>query len=76
MTQHPKKDSLSLFQKVDRLKRSTKGGVAKAQWIRMRHKSSRPGFESQALRFYQFIFELFHVEKTKLTKRGRDWTSF
>ena len=41
------------------------GGAAIAQWIRLRLPSCRPGFESQAhhLSFYQFIFELYHVEK-------------
>ena len=40
-------------------------GAAVAQWIRLRLPSCRPGFESQAhhLSFYQFIFELYHVEK-------------
>ena len=41
------------------------GGIA--QWIRLSLPSCRPGIESQAnhQRFYQFIFELCHVEKTK-----------
>ena len=41
------------------------GGATIAQWIRLRLPSCRPGFESQAhhLSFYQFIFELYHVEK-------------
>ena len=54
-------------------------GAAVAQWIRSRLPSCRPGFESQAhhLRFYQFKFKLYHVEKTKINaKRGRDWPVF
>ena len=49
-----------------------------AQWIRLRLPSCRPGFESQShhLSFYQFIFELCHVEKIKINKRGRDWPIF
>ena len=49
-------------------------GAAIAQWIRLCLPSCRTGFESQAqhLSFYPFIFELCHVEKSKL-KRGRDW---
>ena len=41
----------------------------------MRFPSCHPGFEFQAhhLHFYQFMFELFHVEKTK---GGRDFPNF
>ena len=48
--------------------RKTTGGAAIVQWIRLRLPSCHPGFESQAhhLSFYQFIFELYHMEKTKL----------
>ena len=43
-------------------------GAAIAQWIHLRLPSCHPGFKSQALHlcFYQFIFELCHVEKTKI----------
>ena len=45
-------------------------GAAIAQWIRLRLPSCRPGFESQAHHqcFYQYIFVLCHVEKTKVNK--------
>ena len=48
--------------------------LAIAQWICLQLPSCHPGFESQAhdLHFCQFIFELGRVEKTKITKRGRD----
>ena len=48
--------------------------AAIAQWICLQLPSCHPGLESQAhqLRFYQFIFELCHVEKTKINKKGRD----
>ena len=52
------------------------GGAAVAQWIRLRLPSCRPGFKSQAhhLRFFQFKFEIEHVEKTKINRKiGRDW---
>ena len=55
------------------------GGAAVAQWIRLRLPSCRPGFKSQAhhLRFFQFKFEIEHVEKTKINrKRGRVWPIF
>ena len=44
-----------------------KRGAAIAQWIRLHLPSCHPGFESQAqhLSFYQFKFELCHVEKDK-----------
>ena len=60
--------------------RKTKNGVAAiVQWIRLCLPSCSPRFESQAyhLRFYQFIFELCYVEKTKISKkRCRDWPIF
>ena len=42
-----------------------------AQWIRLRIQSCHPGFESQAhhLSFYQFVFELCLVEKTKTKQK-------
>ena len=45
-------------------------GAAIAQWICLHLPFCRPRFESQAhqLRFYQFIFELCHVEKPKINK--------
>ena len=49
--------------------------TAVAQWICLRLPSCLPGFESQArhLCSYQFKFELWHVEKTKINrKRGRN----
>ena len=50
---------------------TNKWGVAIAQWIRMRHPSCSPGFESQAYHqcFYQFLCEFWGVEKTK-NKKG------
>ena len=51
-------------------------GAAVAQYIRLRNPSCHPGFDSQAnhLHFFQFKFELWHVEKTKLNKKRRlDW---
>ena len=66
-------------------------GAAIAQWIRLCLPSRRPGFNSQAQdqHFYQFIFELRHVEKTKMNRKeigigpdfqsllevGRDWSN-
>ena len=46
-------------------------GAATAQWIRLRVPTFHFGFKSQAhhLHFYQFLFELFHVEKTKINKK-------
>ena len=47
--------------------------IAVAQWICLHLPSCRPGFESQAhhLHFYQFEFEWWRVEKTKINrKRG------
>ena len=43
-----------------------------AQWICLRLPSCLPGFESQArhLFFYQFKFELWHVEKTKINRKS------
>ena len=37
-----------------------------------------PRFESQAhhLRFYQIIFELYHVEKTKISKNRLGYSHF
>ena len=56
----------------------TRGGGAIAQWILLcLLPSCRPRFKSRAhhLRFYQFEFKLWHVEKTKISrKRGRDWS--
>ena len=51
--------------------------AAKAQWIHLHLPPCRPGLESQEhhLCFYQFMFELCHVEKTKI-KRGRDLPTF
>ena len=50
-------------------------GVVIAQWIYLCLPSCHPGFESQAhhLCFYQLIFELFQVEKTKINIKRRDW---
>ena len=52
---------------VKLVKNSFNRGATIAQWIRLR---LSPGFESQAhhQRFYQFIFDLCHVEKTKINK--------
>ena len=46
-------------------------GAAIAQWICLRLAYCCPGFKSQAnhLHFYQFIFELCRVEKTKINKK-------
>ena len=46
-------------------------GAAIPQWIHLRFPSCLSGFESQAhhLCFYQFIFELCHVEKMKINKK-------
>ena len=46
--------------------------LGEAQLICLRLPFCYPGFESQAhyLCFYQFIFELCQVEKTKINKRG------
>ena len=43
-----------------------------AQWLHLRLPSYHPGFKSQShhLRFYQFIFELYHVEKMKVAGVG------
>ena len=57
-------------------KLSSRGGH---HWIRLCLPSCRPAFESQAnhLLFSQFVFELCHVEKTKINKqRGHDWPIF
>ena len=53
----------SAKQKVD-----TQGG---AQWTRLCLPSCHPRFESQAHHqcFYQFVFQLCHVEKTKINKK-------
>ena len=47
-------------------------GAAIAQWLHLRLPSYHPGFKSQShhLRFYQFIFELYHVEKMKVAGVG------
>ena len=47
-------------------------GATIAQWICLHLPSCRPGFESQAhhLCLNQFIFEMCHVEKTKINKRA------
>ena len=47
------------------------GGATIGQWIRLCLPSCRPAFESQAnhLLFSQFVFELCHVEKTKINKQ-------
>ena len=47
-------------------------GAAIAQWIRLRPPSCRPVFESHAHHqcFYQLIFDLCHVEKTKINKKS------
>ena len=44
---------------------------------RLRLSSCRPRFESQAhhLCFYQFTFELCHMEKTKITEKSRELIS-
>ena len=49
-------------------------GAAIAQRIRNCLPSCRPRFKSQAQHqhFFQFMFDLCHVEKTKINKRGRD----
>ena len=54
-------------------KQLVNGGAAVAQWIRFCLPSCRPRFESQAhhLCFYQFEFELWHVEKTKNKQKKR-----
>ena len=46
-------------------------GAAIAQWIRLCLPSCRPRFQPQAhhQHFYQFIFDLCHVEKTKINKK-------
>ena len=48
-----------------------KWGATIAQWIRLCLPSCYPGFESQARdqRFYQFIFDFCHIEKTKINKK-------
>ena len=53
-------------------------GAAIAQWIHLRLPSCCPWFESQAhhLCFYQIIFELLHVEKTKINKKRPGSTHF
>ena len=45
-------------------------GATVVQWIQLRLPSCHPGFESQAhhLRFYQIIFELWHVGWTKINR--------
>ena len=45
-------------------------GATIAQWIRLLLPSCRPGFESLVHHqsFYQFIFDLCYVEKTKIRK--------
>ena len=50
------------------LKHSEWRGAAEAQWICLRLPSFRPEFESHAhhLHFYQFRFDLYLVEKTKI----------
>ena len=52
-------------------KLSSRGGATIGQWIRLCLPSCRPAFESQAnhLLFSQFVFELCHVEKTKINKK-------
>ena len=47
------------------------GGAAIAQWIRLCFLSCQHWFKSQAhhQHFYQFIFDLCHVEKTKINER-------
>ena len=58
----------------DDLEQWGKISAAIAQWIRLRLPSCQPRFESQARRqsFYQFTFELCHMEKTKTNKK-RPW---
>ena len=53
------------------LKTYTTRGAAMAQWIHLRLLSCCLGFKSQAdhLHFNQFIFELYHLEKTKINKK-------
>ena len=48
-------------------------GAAIAQWIRLCLTSYCPGFESQAQHQCcdQYIFDLYHVEKTKINKKRR-----
>ena len=50
---------------------SLERGAAIAQWIGLRLPSCCPGFKYQAhnLRFFQFIFELGQMEKTKINKK-------
>ena len=47
------------------------GGGAIAAGFRLHLPTCRPVFESQAhhLHFNQFIFELFHLEKTKINQK-------
>ena len=47
-------------------------------WICLRLPSCCPGFESQAhhLHFYQFIFELCHMEKTIIKKKRPEFPIF
>ena len=46
-------------------------GATIAQWICLCLPSYRPGFKSQAHHqcYYQFVFELCHVEKTKINEK-------
>ena len=57
--------------KISRSKNIASRGAALAQWIRLRLPHCRPGFKSQAhhLPFYQIIFKLLLVEKTKISKK-------
>ena len=61
-------DLLELF---TLLNQTLRGGAAVAQWICLRIPSYRPRFKSQAHRlwFYQIIFDLWHVEKTKISNK-------
>ena len=54
------------------------GGAAIAQWIHLQLPFCHPGFESQAhhQRFYQFIFDLCRVEKTKINKKSPGFAHF
>ena len=57
-------------------KRPSVAGVTHSQWICLRLPTCRPRFKSQAHHLCYYQFKLWHVEKTKNRKRGRDWPIF
>ena len=57
------------------LTKLSSGGAAIAQWIRLHLRSCPPGFKSH-LRFCKFLFELCHVEKTKITLNWKTKLSY